>query len=75
MSSDNHDRLSMLKVVVLYVLSLLFTAGGVGQCYGQVFEDGFWPLPVGVVFILVGGLLWHLGTRARLRLSGGREAA
>ncbi|MEQ1892493.1 MAG: hypothetical protein ABL998_08140 [Planctomycetota bacterium] len=65
----------MLKVVVLYLLSLLFTAGGVGQCYGQVLDDGFWPLPVGVFFILLGGFLWHLGARARLRLSGSGEAA
>ena len=72
---DKHPGLEISKIVVLYVLGWAFIAGGVGLSLTQVLDDGFWPVPFGVVFLVPGAILWSLGTRARLRMASRRQAA
>jgi hypothetical protein len=75
MSSESNRLLSVLKVVGLFVLGWASIAAGLALCLEQVFEDGFWPVPFGVVYLLLGGFVWGLGVRARFRLLERRPAA
>jgi methylmalonyl-CoA mutase C-terminal domain/subunit len=70
MSSGN-DRHPVLKIVVLYIVSLVFISLGVGLSFTQAFDHGFWPVPFGVVF-RCRARTRSLGRRARLRLAEGQ---
>jgi hypothetical protein len=58
------------QVILLHLFGWILILGGSAWCLQQVFVDGLWPLPVGLIPLAAGGWLWSLGTRARLRRAG-----
>ena len=73
--SPPERKVLLLKVIGLFVLGFASIAVGLGLCLEQVYQDGFWPVPFGIVYLLLGGFVWGLGVRARFRLVERRPAA